>query len=492
MTETTNTRGTLLLRNNQNDENSSHPPNEIFAEVLDFSEEKFNETSKYNPHPSESITSYSPNVIFESRNIRLSTTTEVPTTTSTTAAPKIKPSGFVLPKKPSESYKTTTTATPSTDNNNSLIKKYLGPLYFESIEPTTYSPTFNKILKLFHQHQSEIKSDQVQQSKENISSIASSHDTKSNSAAVISIDFQYTTPRNLVFKEILSQTFGPKIVVKPTVSPFLSLENQKHQKSHDKYSHDEKSSQQQQGPTRVTDTFSSVLADKKPSSESKKSLDIILEITKIEPKITKVINKVTKPVNSRVNTDQAIISSKSVQVAEKPFYYIRFKNTSSIVPESTTTTTEEPKTTTTQKTYKYYEFPTTTRSSYSYVETTTTKRTTTELPTTTVVSTTTPISTTTTSTTTTTTPLPTLISREILTTTTPKTVEFVNLNLTLTNTGNPPRNLTPQRASRINNSIKTSISNGLPHAGGIKCNEISANTKCNEISRPLRYFEYFP
>lgn len=59
-----------------------------------------------------------------------------------------------------------------------------------------------------------------------------------------------------------------------------------------------------------------------------------------------------------------------------------------------------------------------------------------------------------------------------------------------TTTANP-KSLIPPRASRVNSAIKTSIVAGLPrrnsaNSASIKCNEISANAKCNEI--PSRYY----
>lgn len=58
---------------------------------------------------------------------------------------------------------------------------------------------------------------------------------------------------------------------------------------------------------------------------------------------------------------------------------------------------------------------------------------------------------------------------------------------TTTTTANP-KSLIPPRTSRVNSAIKTSIVAGLPRrnsASSIKCNDISANAKCNEI--PSRY-----
>ena len=56
-----------------------------------------------------------------------------------------------------------------------------------------------------------------------------------------------------------------------------------------------------------------------------------------------------------------------------------------------------------------------------------------------------------------------------------------------TTTANP-KSLIPPRTSRVNNAIKTSIVAGLPrrNSASIKCNDISANAKCNEI--PSRYY----
>lgn len=61
---------------------------------------------------------------------------------------------------------------------------------------------------------------------------------------------------------------------------------------------------------------------------------------------------------------------------------------------------------------------------------------------------------------------------------------------TSTTTANP-KSLTPPRTSRVNNAIKTSIGAGLPRrsSASIKCNDISANAKCNEI--PSRYYNRF-
>lgn len=61
---------------------------------------------------------------------------------------------------------------------------------------------------------------------------------------------------------------------------------------------------------------------------------------------------------------------------------------------------------------------------------------------------------------------------------------------TSTTTANP-KSLTPPRTSRVNNAIKTSIVAGLPRrsSASIKCNDISANAKCNEI--PSRYYNRF-
>ena len=59
---------------------------------------------------------------------------------------------------------------------------------------------------------------------------------------------------------------------------------------------------------------------------------------------------------------------------------------------------------------------------------------------------------------------------------------------TTTTTANP-KSLIPPRTSRVNSAIKTSIVAGLPRrnsASSIKCNDISANAKCNEI--PSRYY----
>lgn len=59
-----------------------------------------------------------------------------------------------------------------------------------------------------------------------------------------------------------------------------------------------------------------------------------------------------------------------------------------------------------------------------------------------------------------------------------------------TTTANP-KSLIPPRTSRVNNAIKTSIVAGLPrrNSASIKCNDISANAKCNEI--PSRYYNRF-
>lgn len=602
LTETTNTNRTNLLNENSQNEflyrnsnsNSSNSieltdlPNEFFAEVLDFSEEKVNETlsssnNHFNPinlntFNNNNRENYSPSggsIVLESRNIELvgSTTSELPpiTTlrpTTTTAsivstAPAvetskiIKPSGFALPKDYTRKYlETYTTPNPNTDN--SLIKKYLGPLYFEAIEPTTYSPAFKKILKLFHQNadtlstpaanvvaveQSQLHRQQPRQHFTSRVENVTNHDTKSApkssaAASVISIDFQYSTPRNLIFKEILTQTFGPKSTTKPTVSPYLSLEAQKsHSISHEasaaaavanvnnnkqnEYSRNSNNVQYPNYYTKdrnsvVSDVFSSVLSDKKSSSESRKGLDIILEITKIEPtKVTKnVSNKsIVKSANSEI--DQRIpakslqskyVSSERTDFAtEKPFYYIRFKNTS-FVPVST----EQPPPD--RLGGNYFEYHTTstalplTRSYPRRFEEvrTTTQATTTSTTTTVAPPTTTTISSTT-STTTTTTELPPVVVTsqfiptfideratssslftEILTTSTETVLPTPTAN---THTGNPPRNVSPQRASRINNSIKTSISSGVTRPGTVKCNEVSANAKCNEILRPLRYYD---
>lgn len=604
LTEKTNTNRTLLnqkqdefLYRNSNSNtrnNNSHSielselPNEFFAEVLDFSEEKANETLSSNNHFNpinlnynnfrENNENYSPNggsIILESRNIEIDrSTTELPSTvttfrpkaTTTTIASTvetstiIKPSGFALPKDYTRKYLDTYT-TPNPNTDNSLIKKYLGPLYFEAIEPTTYSPAFKKILKLFHQntdtatlstttanviavkqqsqlHHQPPQSRQQQQKhfRENVTN----HDTKSaaKSAAassVISIDFQYSTPRNLIFKEILTQTFGPKSTTKPTVSPYLSLEAQKSH-SHDtsvspsvaaavanvnkRNEHKPSNVQYSNYYTKdrnsvVSDVFSSVLSDKKSSSESKKGLDIILEITKIEPtKFTKNNNKSNVQSVKTVNKSQSVsetdqrIPTKSPQTryvsnertnfaTEKPFYYIRFKN-SSFVPLST----EEPADRLNSHYFEYHTTSTTAPITRSYPP-----RRVEEIKTTSTAPQTT-TSTTTSSTTTTTTELPPVVTsqispvfydenitsslhteiREILTTTTETVLPTPTAN---TNTGNPPRNLTPQRASRINNSIKTSISSGLSSPGTNKCNEISSNAKCNEILRPLRYYDIF-
>lgn len=64
----------------------------------------------------------------------------------------------------------------------------------------------------------------------------------------------------------------------------------------------------------------------------------------------------------------------------------------------------------------------------------------------------------------------------------------------LTTTTANPKSLIPPRTSRVNNAIKTSIVAGLPRrnsasANAIKCNDISANAKCNEI--PSRYYKRF-
>lgn len=58
----------------------------------------------------------------------------------------------------------------------------------------------------------------------------------------------------------------------------------------------------------------------------------------------------------------------------------------------------------------------------------------------------------------------------------------------LTTTTANPKSLIPPRTSRVNNAIKTSIVAGLPrrNSASIKCNDISANAKCNEI--PSRYY----
>lgn len=71
-----------------------------------------------------------------------------------------------------------------------------------------------------------------------------------------------------------------------------------------------------------------------------------------------------------------------------------------------------------------------------------------------------------------------------LTTTSLRTTEH---EPTTTTTANP-KSLIPPRTSRVNSAIKTSIVAGLPRrnsASSIKCNDISANAKCNEI--PSRY-----
>lgn len=622
-TETTNTNRTFFLNENHNEflyrnsnSNGSNSieltdlPNEFFAEVLDFSEEKVNETQSPSNNHFSSINlntfninnnnnnrnynneNYSPSggsIVLESRNIEFAgpstsafpptttlrpttTTTTVPSTTSRTVetSTNIKPSGFALPKDYTRKHlETYTTPNPNTDN--SLIKKYLGPLYFEAIEPTTYSPAFKKILKLFHQNvpldtlstpastnvaeSSRVEQSQLhrQQPRQHFTSRVenvTNHDTKSPapkssataSASLISIDFQYSTPRNLIFKEILTQTFGPKSTTKPTVSPYLSLEAQK---SHSSIAHDtaavaaavanvNKQNEYQRSSANaaqypnyytkernsvVSDVFSSVLSDKKSSSESRKGLDIILEITKIEP-TTKIAKNPTSnkgyvsKSSKHAETDQRIpakssqtkfVSSERTNsfTTEKPFYYIRFKNTSFVPAVSTELPAD-------RLSRNYYEYLTTSTASpltrshppsrrFEEVRPTTTTQLPTRASTTTTVAPQTTTSSTTTSTTTTELP-PVVTSKftffgfdnvtasslaytEILTTTTTETTVLP------TTTGTPPRNLTPQRASRINNSIKTSIASGVTRPGTVKCNEVSANAKCNEISRPLRYYD---
>lgn len=64
----------------------------------------------------------------------------------------------------------------------------------------------------------------------------------------------------------------------------------------------------------------------------------------------------------------------------------------------------------------------------------------------------------------------------------------------LTTTTANPKSLIPPRTSRVNNAIKTSIVAGLPrrNSASIKCNDISANAKCNEIpTSPSRYYMKF-
>lgn len=71
-----------------------------------------------------------------------------------------------------------------------------------------------------------------------------------------------------------------------------------------------------------------------------------------------------------------------------------------------------------------------------------------------------------------------------LTTTSLRTTEHVPTTTTTAS----PKSLIPPRTSRVNSAIKTSIVAGLPRrnsASSIKCNDISANAKCNEI--PSRY-----
>lgn len=74
-----------------------------------------------------------------------------------------------------------------------------------------------------------------------------------------------------------------------------------------------------------------------------------------------------------------------------------------------------------------------------------------------------------------------------LTSTSLRTTEKVPTPTTTAN----PKSLIPPRTSRVNNAIKTSIGAGLPrrNSASIKCNDISANAKCNEI--PSRYYNRF-
>ncbi|CRK87678.1 CLUMA_CG001471, isoform A [Clunio marinus] len=67
-------------------------------------------------------------------------------------------------------------------------------------------------------------------------------------------------------------------------------------------------------------------------------------------------------------------------------------------------------------------------------------------------------------------------------TTTTSTLRTTERQTTTTTTANP-KSLIPPRASRVNNAIKTSIVAGLPrrNSASIKCNDISSNAKCNEI-----------
>lgn len=73
---------------------------------------------------------------------------------------------------------------------------------------------------------------------------------------------------------------------------------------------------------------------------------------------------------------------------------------------------------------------------------------------------------------------------------TPTTTTTTTSTTTSTTTANP-KSLIPPRTSRVNNAIKTSIVAGLPRgkSASIKCNDISANAKCNEI--PSRYYISF-
>lgn len=70
-------------------------------------------------------------------------------------------------------------------------------------------------------------------------------------------------------------------------------------------------------------------------------------------------------------------------------------------------------------------------------------------------------------------------------TTTIRTTTDTEPSSTTTN----PKSLVPPRATRVNNAIKSSIIAGLPrrhsNSASIKCNDVSANAKCNEI--PSRY-----
>ena len=78
--------------------------------------------------------------------------------------------------------------------------------------------------------------------------------------------------------------------------------------------------------------------------------------------------------------------------------------------------------------------------------------------------------------------------RTSTTTTTWTTEKEKDATTTSTTTANP-KSLIPPRVSRVNSAIKTSIVAGLPRrksASSIKCNDISANAKCNEIAS--RYY----